>query len=128
MPLKLTVGVTRKIGLPNYGSAGASCYLETDVDGSLEFANLSVFQSQVEQAFEACRRAVTDELANHGGKISASGCTGHRDDKSVNGTEKCQGNLDATSENGSTSRKPLPATDRQIYYARDLACQIPQLG
>jgi hypothetical protein len=113
MPLKLSVGVTRKVGLPHYGSAGASCYLETDVDGSLIFADLSVFQDQVQQAFEACRRAVTDELANHRGADRCE-CAGFAD----NGVE----------ENGHASDEPSPATDRQIGYARDLACQVPGLG
>ena len=29
MPLKLNVGVTKKLGLPEYSSVGASCNLET---------------------------------------------------------------------------------------------------
>jgi hypothetical protein len=28
MPLKLTVGITRKLGLPEYSSVGASCHVE----------------------------------------------------------------------------------------------------
>jgi hypothetical protein len=113
MPLKLSVGVTRKIGLPNYGSAGASCYLETDVDGSLLFADLSVFQEQVQQAFKSCRRAVTDELANHRGAVRCA-----RASLADSGVE----------ENGQANDEPAPATDRQIGYARDLACHIPGLG
>ena len=31
MSLKLNVGVSRKVGLPDYGSVGASCNLETDL-------------------------------------------------------------------------------------------------
>jgi hypothetical protein len=148
MPLKLNVGVTRKIGLPNYGSAGASCYLETDVDGSLIFADLSEFQAQVQQAFEACRRAVTDELANHRGAVlsqhhgsvsngaTSNGAENNGAEKNgaeKNGAEKngaessgAQGN--GTDSNGHARSAPLLATDRQISYARNLASQIPGLG
>ena len=31
MPLKLTVGLSRKVGLPNYGSLGATCGLEVEL-------------------------------------------------------------------------------------------------
>ena len=32
MALKLNVGVSRKVGLPAFGSVGASCHLELEVD------------------------------------------------------------------------------------------------
>ena len=35
MPMKLNVGVSRKVGLPNYGSVGASCNLELELDATL---------------------------------------------------------------------------------------------
>ena len=125
MPLKLNVGVTRKMGLPNYGSAGASCFIEADVDGSLAFADLSVFQDEVQKAFEACRRAVTDELANHRG----AGCHSNRCTtvNGLSGNGAMTDRLHAPGQ-GDTNNDPAPATERQIKYAHDLACQIPALG
>jgi hypothetical protein len=62
MPMKLTVGVTKKLGLPAYSSVGASCTVEVELDGTL-FQDLDGFRSQVRAAYDACRQAVHDELA-----------------------------------------------------------------
>ncbi|MDA1251419.1 MAG: hypothetical protein O2820_19590 [Planctomycetota bacterium] len=35
MPMKLNVGLSRKVGEPNYGSRGASMNLELELDNSL---------------------------------------------------------------------------------------------
>ncbi len=35
MPLTLNDGLTKEIGLPDYGSVGASCHVEIELDGSL---------------------------------------------------------------------------------------------
>ncbi len=40
MPLKLNVGVNKKIGLPDYGSLGTSCHVEVEVDSGLIFDDL----------------------------------------------------------------------------------------
>jgi hypothetical protein len=63
MPLKLNVGVSRKVGLPDYGSLGASCNLELELDGSLLHHDLATFHAQVRDAYVAAHQAVNDELA-----------------------------------------------------------------
>jgi hypothetical protein len=63
--LKLNVGLSKKIGQPDYGSLGASCHVEVELDGSLLQADLEGFQERAMRAFAACRQAVTDELARH---------------------------------------------------------------
>jgi hypothetical protein len=62
MPLRLNVGVSRKLGLPAYSSIGASCNLEVEIDSSL-FRDLAGFHGQVRDAFIAAQQAVNDELA-----------------------------------------------------------------
>jgi hypothetical protein len=63
MPLKLHVGLSKKVGLPNYGSLGASCHLEVELDAQLLARDRPEFEQQVQIAFDACSNAVQEELA-----------------------------------------------------------------
>jgi hypothetical protein len=63
MPLKLNVGVSRKVGLSNYASMGATCNLEVELDSTLLHHDLAEFHSQVRDAYVAAHQAVNDELA-----------------------------------------------------------------
>src|SRR5947208_10593820 len=62
MPLKLNVGVSRKVGLPDYCSVGASCNVEVELDSGLLQHDLGAFHAEVRAAFIAARQAVDDEL------------------------------------------------------------------
>jgi len=65
MPLKVSVGLSQKVGLPDYGSLGASCHVEYEADSTLLATDLETFQRQVKHAFVACKQAVQDELHRH---------------------------------------------------------------
>lgn len=73
MPLTLGVGLTKKTGLPNYGSVGASCHIEVELDGSLLQGDLETFHRHVRNAFWSCREAVQQELARHQAADQADG-------------------------------------------------------
>jgi hypothetical protein len=64
--MKLNVGVSRKVGLPGYSSAGASCSLEVELEAGLLRDDPAAFQAQVREAFAAARHAVDEELARIG--------------------------------------------------------------
>jgi hypothetical protein len=62
MPLRLNVGISKKLGLPAYSSVGASCNLDLELENGV-LRDPAGFQDQVRGAFAAAQRAVDDELA-----------------------------------------------------------------
>jgi hypothetical protein len=64
MTIKINVGVNKKIGLPNYGSAGSHCNVEIEADNAI-LDNAEQFLQRVRDAYEAARKSVEEELAHH---------------------------------------------------------------
>jgi hypothetical protein len=62
MPLKLSVGVSRKLGQPAYGSVGATCGVEVELDAALLRDDPEEFDRRARSAYAACARAVNAEL------------------------------------------------------------------
>src|SRR6476620_12425319 len=64
MPLKLNVGVSRKIGLPHFASVGATCAVEVELE-PLVFHAMDKLQERIQEAFSTCRQAVEVEITRH---------------------------------------------------------------
>ena len=60
--LKLHAGVSKKVGLPGFSSASASCTIEAELDGSL-LHDREGFQIVVQRAYQSCEKAVEDQIA-----------------------------------------------------------------
>ena len=60
--LKLHAGVSKKIGLPGFSSASASCTIEAELDSSL-LNDGDGFQVVVKRAYQSCEKAVQDQIA-----------------------------------------------------------------
>jgi hypothetical protein len=60
--LKLHAGVSKKVGLPGFSSASASCTIEAELDGSL-LQDHEGFQIVVQRAYQSCEQAVQDQIA-----------------------------------------------------------------
>jgi hypothetical protein len=116
MPMTINVGLNRKIGLPDYGSAGASCNVQFEADHGLLDRDLDEFQDRVQRAFTACRQAVQDELAREQPVGTAPPAA---EAKAGNGT--------ATNGNGRNGNGHQ-ATSKQLDYAKRLAGQIRGVG
>lgn len=121
MPLILNVGVNKKIGLPDYGSVGATCSVAIELDPSLLQTDLGSFHERVQQVFTACRQAVDDELAR---QQSSHGDPPARSPANGNGGKPAKTN----STNGRQDSNGHRATAKQLDYAEQLAKQIRGLG
>ena len=64
MTIKINVGVNKKIGLPDYGSAGGHCNIEIEADNSI-LDNADQFLQRVQDAYEMARKSVEEELLHH---------------------------------------------------------------
>ena len=60
--LKLHAGVSKKVGLPGFSSASASCTIEAELDSSL-LTDTQGFQTVVQRAYQSCEQAVHDQIA-----------------------------------------------------------------
>ena len=108
MALKLSVGLQKKVGLPDYGSFGASCHVEFEIDRSLIDNDLDGFHRKVGGAFAACRQAVNDQLAQQPEHSSPNG-NGHTD-----GTPSRNGHSHANGNGQGARQDVASATQSQI--------------
>jgi hypothetical protein len=60
--LKLHAGVSKKVGLPGFSSASASCTIKAELDSSL-LNDTEGFQIVVQRAYQSCEQAVQDQIA-----------------------------------------------------------------
>ena len=86
MPTTVSIGLSKKAGLPDYGSIGASCHVELELDGQILDGDLTRFRQHVQHAYAACREAVEDELTRESDAPSS------RSDPSPNGIGHGNGN------------------------------------
>lgn len=118
MPLKLNVGVSKKVGLPQFGSLGTSCYVELELDSHLLSAHPEAFQQQVQDAYTACSQAVEDELARH----QAAATDSENELPETPPLVASDGNGQGGRNNG------RGASQRQMEYAQQLAGKTPGVG
>ena len=105
MGVKIHVGYCQKVGLPNYGSEGAHCDLEIEVDAAV-FNDPEVLRQRLHEVYATCRDAVEMELEHHSQDVKSP-------EPEVSGTS------------GKMYRPPSP---KQSKYAEQLASQIKTLG
>ena len=70
--LKLHAGVSKKVGLPGFSSASASCTIEAELDSSL-LQDHEGFQVVVQRAYQSCEKAVEDQIA----RLTSDGESNH---------------------------------------------------
>ena len=141
MPLRLNIGLSKKLGLPDYGSLGASCNVDIELDAALLQTDPEAFQRHARNAYDACRRAVQEELARHQAATATTptnnpsmtttsvGGNGHNGNGNGNGHASANGNgHTGTGQNGNGRGNGHPASEKQMTYVRQLAGHIKGFG
>ena len=62
MPIKVCVGLSKKVGQQNYGSLGATCHVEFELDSGYDNGSTDKFQDAVRRSYAACSQAVESQL------------------------------------------------------------------
>ena len=128
MPLKVNCGLSKKIGQPDFGSLGASCHVEFEVEGSLLQTDLEAFHRHVRGAFVACQQGVNDELARHQqGSVSGSAAPGGHTGAQPAG-QTLGGNSSSGNGNGQNGNGGRGASEKQLGFIRQLAGQVKGMG
>jgi hypothetical protein len=120
LSLKLNVGVSRKAGLPDFGSVGASCNLEVELDAGLLERDLDAFHARVRGVYVAAHQAVHDELARLHAPVAEP-----QDPQAAPTRHASNGH---TGTNGHIGRPPAgrsrlrkPASEAQVTAIRSIA-------
>jgi hypothetical protein len=84
MPMKINIGMSRKVGEPNYGSRGASVGLEVELDANIVNQPRHLHR-HIARLFRLAKQSIDAELKDGGSQ--QCGCFRHRPaDKSMNRT------------------------------------------
>jgi hypothetical protein len=133
MPLTASVGLSRKIGQENYGSLGAHCQLEMELDTAL-IDDAEQFHEKIQRLYTLAHQSVVDELerrnghnrepANgHGRRTAYSAGDGNGNGQRNGHTPTRAPNSRANDESPERGREDTPASNRQIKFLLDLARQ-----
>jgi hypothetical protein len=110
MPLKLNIGLSRKVGEPNYGSRGASVNLELELESGL-LSNPTRLQEQIKHLFGMVKVSLAEEL-NGGSHPPANGAAAQSAPLSTN--------------QSSAARMATPARIKALYaLTRQQGVEMP---
>lgn len=115
MGVKLNVGYCQKIGLPNYGSEGAHCNVEVEVDTAL-LNDANTFQQRIQGIYATCRAAVESQLQQNGGVPRSPA------------KQTPVASRDRTEDRRDNLPKAATASSKQSKYAEQLAAQVKGLS
>ena len=124
MPMKLNVGLSRKVGEPNYGSRGASVNLELELDNSL-VEQPKRLRERIRQLYQLAKASVDEEL-NASGGLPSNGQHPTSDNHNGHGIDRYRMNGNGSNNganNGHTSNGhgPRQATSSQVKAIHAIA-------
>lgn len=118
MPLKVNVGLSRKVGEPSFGSRGANVNLEIELDQSL-LNQPEQLQARIRQLFGMLRISLMQELQTGAAAESAA----HLPSASGNGSPG-----KSPSNSRSSVRPATPSQAKALYaISRNQGIDLPRL-
>jgi hypothetical protein len=132
--LKLHAGVSKKVGLPGFSSASASCTIEAELDSSL-LQDHEGFQVVVRRAYQSCQQAVQDQIARLTNEPESEPGQSQpqpqeivevRTTPAISGARITTNGADSGVTNGAVFRdapSPRPATASQVKAIRAIAAR-----
>lgn len=99
MPLKLNIGLSKKIGLPDFGSRGASVNLELEVDAGA-IGEPDRLRQQIRHLFGLAKSSIEEELTGQQPVPQDGNGNGHSDHNNGNGNGNGHSRPVARSANG----------------------------
>jgi len=116
MPMKLNVGLSRKVGEPNYGSRGASVNLELELDNSL-VEQPERLRDRIRQLYQLAKASVDEELNANSQEPANGASNGHSFDR-----YRTNGNGNGTNNGHSANgHGPRQATSSQVKAIHAIA-------
>ena len=106
MLTKLQIGLSRKIGRPDYGSVGAHCSVELELDADI-LVEPDALRHHARRAYAACHAAVEEQLARE----TSSSADSH---------DATGGSVNGHARNGHASNGHTAASTKQMDYIATL--------
>lgn len=121
MPLKLNVGLNRKVGEANYGSRGANVNIEMELDSAL-LNEPQKLQERIGQLFGVVRTSLAKELNGTAPAAAA------RSPSNGNGQSNGNGHSQPAANNDRASVAPATPQQVKAIYAigRSKGIEVPQ--
>jgi hypothetical protein len=128
--LKLHAGISRKVGLPGFSSASASCHIEAELDSTL-LNDAEGFQIVVQRAYQSCEQAVQDQIARltdhdeaqHESQSSPPEVIEVRTSPTITGARITNGTAAHAPARFTNSPSPRPATASQVKAIRAICAR-----
>lgn len=133
MPMKLNVGLSRKVGEPNYGSRGATVNLELELDSTL-VAEPERLQERIRELFGLAKASIDEELqteptppASHAPHATGPSAANTRQPHANGRNGASRGATTGARSNGNgrpPTNNPPPATASQIRALHAIAHRL----
>ena len=122
MSTKINVGLSRKIGQPNFGSLGASCHIDLKIDPQAASLGPEAIQRQIMTAFTICKQSIDAELAKSDQpRMLFAACGFHPAEQTSAARQETHQRPANEPSDATTPRQPRPATAAQIKALYTLA-------